>query len=308
MNIEAKAIVLATGCRERPRTARLIPGNRPQGIFTTGMLQNFVYIQHQPVGKRAIVVGAEHVSFSAVITLKHTGADVLALITDLPCHQSLLQYKLISTDRYRVPIYTDMKLTRIMGQSRVEAVELTHALDGSVHQIECDTVVFTGDWIPDYELAFYGGLTIDPKSKAPSVNQHLQTSRNGVFAVGNLIHAAETADVAALSGRYAARHVQDYLLTGEWTTAPSLPIEVTEPIAWVSPDRIIPGELVVPHGHFILRVTRLLDHPTLEVWQAECCLLRKPYRRLVPNLPVYLSDRWLKHIDASENPIRIELH
>jgi thioredoxin reductase len=308
LNIEAKAVVLATGCRERPRAARLIPGTRPQGIFTTGMLQNFVYVQHQKVGKRAIVIGAEHVSFSAVLTLKHTGADVIALVTDLPRYQSFFQYKLISTDRFRIPIYTDMKLTRIIGQGRVEAIELTHVRDGSVRQIECDTVVFTGEWIPDYELAFHGGLTINPNSKAPSVNQRLQTSRKGVFAEGNVIHAAETADVAALSGRFAAARVQAYLLTGEWTTKPSLPLVHVEPIAWISPDRIVADELAVPHGHFILRVTRVLDRPTTEVWQGDRCLWRKSYRRLVPNLPLYLSASWLKQIDASDYPIRIELH
>jgi thioredoxin reductase len=308
LNIEARAVVLTTGCRERPRPARLIPGTRPQGIFTTGMLQNFVYVQHQSVGKRALVIGAEHVSFSAVLTLKHAGVDVVALVTDLPRYQSFYQYKLISTDRYRVPIYTDMKLTRIIGQKRVEAVELTDVRDGSLRQIACDTVVFTGDWIPDYELAFYGGLSIVPKSKAPSVNQNLQTSRTGVFAAGNVVHAAETADIAALSGRYAAGHVQAYLRTGEWTSKPSLPIQLAESFAWVSPDRIVPSELTIPHGHFILRVTRVLDHSTVEVWQGERCLWRRQYRRMIPNLPVYISDRWLKQVDASDDPIRIELH
>ena len=255
-----------------------------------------------------MVIGAEHVSFSAVLTLKHAGTDVLALVTDLSRHQSFFQYKLISTDRYRVPIYTNMKVTRIIGQRRVEAVELTDVRDGSVSQIACDTVVFTGDWIPDYELAFYGGLSIDPKSKAPSVNQFLQTSRTGVFAAGNVIHAAETADVAALSGRYVARRVQAYLQNGEWMSKPSLPIQLDEAFAWISPDRIEGSELVIPHGHFILRVTKILDHPTVEVWQADRRLWRKQYRRLIPNLPVYLSDRWVQQVNASEDPIRIELH
>jgi thioredoxin reductase len=307
LNIEAQAVLLATGCRERPRAARLIPGNRPQGVFTTGMLQNLVYVQHQSIGKCAVVIGAEHVSFSAVLTLRHAGANVLALVTDFSRHQSFFQYKLISADRYRVPIYTNMRLTHIIGQKRVEAIELTDARDGSVRQIACDTVVFTGDWIPDCELAFYGGLSMDQKSKAPSVNQFLQTSRTGVFAAGNVIHAAETADVAALSGRYAARQVQTYLRNGEWTSQQSLPIQLAEPFAWVSPNRIVRNEPVIPHGHFILRVTKILDHPTVEVWQGSRHLWSRPYRRLIPNLPVYLSDRWLQQINASDEPIRIDL-
>lgn len=307
LHIQAKAVVLATGCRERPRAARLIAGTRPAGVFTTGALQNCVYLHHQQVGKRAVVVGAEHVSFSAVMTLKHAGCDVIALVTDLPRHQSFFQYKLISADRYRVPIHTNMQVTRIFGQHRVEAIELTHVIDNSISQMDCDTVVFTGGWIPDYELAFYGGVAIDPKSKAPHVTQRLQTTIKGVFAAGNLVHAAETADVAALSGRYAAGRVNEYLLTGEWQTKPTLPIEFAEPIAWVSPSAVVPGELAVPHGHFILRVTSVLARSTLEVWQGQQLLAQQSYRQLIPNLPIYLSASWLKQVKASAEPIRFEL-
>ncbi|HVU14396.1 MAG TPA: FAD-dependent oxidoreductase [Phototrophicaceae bacterium] len=305
-NLEAKAVLLATGCRERPRAARMISGSRPQGVMTTGMLQNFVYVKHQAVGKRAVVVGADHVGFSAILTLKHSGAEVAALVTDLAQHQSYFQYKLISADRYRVPVYTNVRVTRIIGQKRVEAVELTDVRDGSVRQIECDTVVFTGDWIPDYELAFYGGAALDPHSKSPAVNGRLQTSIRGVFAAGNLIHAAETADVAALSGRYAARQIADYLRGGSWASQ-SLPIQIDEALAWISPAVIDPGDLNVPHGHFILRAARLIDNATLEVWQADRCLLRRWYGKLVPNLPIYLPERWLESINAGD-PIRVEVH
>ncbi len=305
--IEAKAVLLATGCRERPRAARLVPGSRPQGVYTTGALQNMVYLHHQPVGKRAIIVGAEHVSFSSVLTLRHAGAETVALITDLPCDQSFWQYKLISAGRYGVPVWTHTKLTRIIGRARVEAVELTSMIDGSTRLVECDTVIFTGDWIPDYELAFYGGLTLDPLAKSPAVNGRLQTSTRGVFAAGNLIHAAETADVAALSGRYAARRVEDYLRTGTWLTEPPLPLQLDEAFSWISPSQIVPGEMHVPHGHFILRVKRVLELPTVEIWQGERLLWRKLYRRMVPNLPVYISDRWLRLVQSSGQPIRFEI-
>ncbi len=308
LHIAAKAVLLATGCRERPRAARLVPGSRPQGVFTTGMLQNFVYLHHQPVGKRAVIVGADHVGFSAVLTLKHANVDVLALVTDLPRHQTYFQYKLISTDRYRVPVCTNAKVTRIIGQGRVEVVELADVRDGSVRQIECDTVVFTGDWIPDYELAFSGGVSLDAHSKNPAVNGQLQTSVKGVFAAGNVIHAAETADVAALSGRYAARSVARYLSTSEWITSPSVLIQLDDALAWISPAVIHEGETSVPHGHFILRVNRVIDYPTIEVWQGERLLWRKQCGRLIPNLPLYLSDRWLEQVSGSNQPLRIELH
>lgn len=305
MEVKAKAVLLATGCRERPRAARLIPGSRPAGVFTSGMVQNLVYLHHQRVGRRAVVVGAEHVSFSAVLILKDAGAAVVAIVTDLPVDQSFFQYKLISAYRYRVPIYTNLRVTRILGRRRVEAVEVTSELDGSVRQIECDTVVFTGDWIPDNELAFHGGLEIDPGTRGPRVNLRLQTSVKGVFAAGNLIHAAETADVAALSGRYAARYVGDYLLNGDWPGTTAVPIECREPIEWVSPNMIAPGQHGAPHGHFILRVSKVLARPTITVWQASRRLWAQRFRRLAPNLPVYLSDRWLKEIDVSAGPLRL---
>jgi NADPH-dependent 2,4-dienoyl-CoA reductase/sulfur reductase-like enzyme len=304
--LEAKAVLLATGCRERPRAARLIPGSRPAGVLTTGALQNFVYLHHERVGKRAVVVGADHVGFSAVMTLKHAGADVLALVTDLPRHQSYFQYKLVITDRYRVPIYTNTRVSCIMGKRRLEALELTNVVDGSVRQIECDTVVFTGGWIPDYELAFYGGVDIDPKLKGPRVNQRLQTSVKGVFAAGNVIHAAETADVAALSGRYAARSIISYVETGAWHSA-ALPIETAEPLEWVSPSVITPGETAAPNGQFTLRVSRVVERGELMVWQGERCLWRKAQRQLVPNLPVSIPDGWLAQVDAAGGPIRILL-
>ena len=305
--IEAKAVLLATGCRERPRSARLVPGSRPQGIFTTGMLQNFVYIQHQPVGKRAVIIGADHVGFSAVLTLRHVGVEVLALVTDLPRHQSYFQYKLISTDRYGVPIYTNTQITRIIGQHRVEAVELTDVRDGSIRQVECDTVVFTGDWIPDYELAFSGGAALDSRSKSPTVNQRLQTSVKGVFAAGNLIHAAESADVAALSGRYAAGCIEQYLRTDEWQTASALPIQLDPAFTWISPSEVIPGEPFAPHGHFILRVKQVFDYPKIEVRQGERLLWYKRFNELVPNLPIYISDTWLAQVAPSDQPIRFLL-
>jgi NADPH-dependent 2,4-dienoyl-CoA reductase/sulfur reductase-like enzyme len=253
------------------------------------------------------VVGAEHVSFSAALTLKESGTEVVALVTDLPRHQSFLQYKLISTDRFRIPVYTNWKVSGIFGQRRVEAVELTHTLDGSTRRVACDTVVFTGDWIPDYELAFAGRVEIDPNSHSPAVNQSLQTSTRGVFAAGNLIHAAETADIAALSGRYAARRVRDYLDTGAWPTQPAVPIQLDEALAWVSPSALVPSVGGVPRGRFVLRASRWVDRAVVEVWQGERCLWRKAGMRLVPNLPMYLPDAWLKQVQG-EAPVRIVVH
>ena len=113
--LEPPAVVLATGCRERPRSARLVPGSRPAGVMTTSTLQQLVYLHGERVGRRAVVVGAEHVSFSAVATLAHGGASVAGLVTDLPRHQSLAVFRLGAAIRYRARLWTRTALTAIHG-------------------------------------------------------------------------------------------------------------------------------------------------------------------------------------------------
>jgi thioredoxin reductase len=225
--LTARAVVLATGTRERPRAARLVPGDRPAGVLTTGALQQFSALHHQPIGRRAVIVGAEHVSFSAVLTLRHLGCDVAAMVTPLPRHQTYAPLRWATATRHRVPVRTGVDVATVIGRGRVEAVELT---DGS--RIACDTVVFTGDWVPDHELARRAGCTMVPVARAPAVTSGFGTSAPGVFAIGNLVHPAETADVCALDGRAAAHHVSRYLIDDRW--APSDPIAVTAPIRWAS--------------------------------------------------------------------------
>jgi thioredoxin reductase len=200
-DIDADAIILATGARERPRAARLVPGDRPQGILTTGSLQQLA-LKGLRVGKRAVIVGAEHVSFSAVLTLAHVGCRAVAMVTPLPCHQSYGVLKLAAATVRRVPVLTGVDIAEITGRRRVESVELT---DG--RRIDCDTVVFTGSWIPDHELARRSGLAMDPDIKGPVVDSSFQTSRENVFAIGNLAHKVSAADRCAIDGRAVAAAV-----------------------------------------------------------------------------------------------------
>jgi thioredoxin reductase len=197
-DLDADAVVLATGARERPRSARLVPGDRPAGIFTTGSLQQLV-MAGQHVGTRAVIVGAEHVSFSAILTLAHVSCRSVAMVTRLPRHQSYGVLKFAAASIRRVPVLTGVDIAAIVGRRRVEHVMLT---DG--RRIDCDTVVFTGDWIPDNELARRSGLTMNAAIKGPSVDSAFRTSRDNVFAVGNLVHRVAAADRCALDGKAVA--------------------------------------------------------------------------------------------------------
>jgi len=200
-DLDADAIVLATGARERPRSARLVPGDRPMGILTTGSLQQLA-MKGRQVGTRAVIVGAEHVSFSAVLTLRHLACRPVAMVTALPRHQSYGVLKLATATIHRVPVLTGVEVAEIVGKQRVEHVVLT---DGRV--IGCDTVVFTGGWIPDNELSRRSGLEMDPAIKGPVVDTSFRTSRHDVFAIGNLVHSVAAADRCALDGRAVAEAV-----------------------------------------------------------------------------------------------------
>lgn len=305
--VTASAIVLATGCRERPRTARLIPGSRPLGVFTTGALQQLVHLDHQSVGRHAVVIGAEHVSFSAVLTLAHGGASTVAMVTEHARHQTYLPYKWLSATRLRVPILTSTRVTQILGRGRVEAVELTDVHTGAVRQLECDTLVFTGNWIPDHELARRGGLVMDPATRAPRVDLALRTSARGVFAAGNLLHGAETADVAALSGRHAARAVHTFLNSDDWTDRPPIAVACEAPLQWVSPSAISVDQQPPPHGHFIARVSEFRSHAEIVVHQGAQLLWRQRYRHLVPTLPIHAAAHWVPRVDPTRETVTFRL-
>lgn len=212
--IEASAILLATGVRERPRAARLIPGKRPQGIYTTGSLQRFLYQEHLPVGKRTVIVGAELVSLSALMSLMGEKIDCAMMVTEEANHQIEFPYVVmkwaLADIILRTPIVTNTRVSNIFGQKQVEGIELTHN-DGSKQLVECDTVIFTGNWIPEHELARMGGLAINPVTKGPVIDKNFKSSVDGVFVAGNLLRGVETADHCAMEGKWAAQAISSFL-------------------------------------------------------------------------------------------------
>ena len=308
--IQAQAVLLATGCRERPRAARLIPGDRPAGIFTTGSLQDFVHIFHSSVGKRAVVVGAELVSLSALLTLAKAHCRVSALVTEQPCHQVRGIYQPAETLVVDVwlhkPLMTNSVINRIIGRQRVTAVEIKNTVTGNVQTVPCDTVVFTGDWIPDHELARRAELDMNSRTLGPVVDTQLATSLPGVFAAGNLLRGVETSDRAATEGVYAAGAIQRYL-NGLVTGRPRIPILAEAPVKWISPDAVTLDVRQTPGGRFGFRVQKLCKHAKLQVMQNEQVLYEQPYGICVPNHSYALRDSWLAKINSEKSPIQIRL-
>jgi thioredoxin reductase len=323
--VRATAVLLATGCRERPRAARLVPGDRPSGVLTTGELQQRVYLAGERLAGRALIVGAEHVSFSAAVTLAHAGARVLALVTDQPEHQSYAAFKLGAALRWRVPVWTSAVVTRVTGANgRLTAVDLASVEDpggpggGHAQTVACDWLVFTGDWIPDHVLARTAGLALDAGTLGPSIGTSMATSARGVFAAGNLVHAAESADAAALSGRHAARQIALYLASLTAPAEPSVPavpavppvpVVADPPLRWISPNAIDAtaeaGTVLPPLGRFAIRPAEFRERTRLEAWQDGMLLARSRPLRLIPGRPVHLRAAWVTRVNPAGGPVRV---
>ena len=272
--ITPDAIILATGARERPRAARRIPGDRPNGVMTTGQLQNLVHLKHQAVGTRAVIVGAELVSWSAVLTLREIGCATVAMTTQFDQPESYAAMAIPGRLALRVPIARRTRVVRVIGRDLVEGVEIEQIGTGRRRVLECDTVIFTGDWIPDYELAQGNGLLMDLGSRGPVVDTALRTSREGIFAAGNLLHPVDTADVASLDGVHAARQVMRWL-AGEQAPTTAAPVVADAPFTWVSPGLVRTGDVAPARDRVLLWSTEYRAFPKVVVRQGARVLSRR---------------------------------
>ncbi|MFE0425593.1 FAD-dependent oxidoreductase, partial [Streptomyces sp. NPDC058953] len=200
-----------------------------------------------------VVVGAEPVSWSAALTLRRAGCRVALMVsrharTEAPAALAVGATALLGT-----PVAHRARVVRVIGRRRVEAVEIEHLDTGARRTVPCDTVVFTGDWIPDHELARAAGIELDPGTLGPLVDTALRTSRPGIFAAGNLLHPADTADVAALDGR----HVADRVAARLADPRPAEPaggarLIAAPPFRWVAPGLLRPGDPAPPRGRLLL--------------------------------------------------------
>ncbi|MCC6197725.1 MAG: FAD-dependent oxidoreductase, partial [Burkholderiales bacterium] len=190
IGVRPRAVVLATGIRERPRSARLVPGRRPaQGILTTGQLQQMVARGVPVNGRRAVVIGTEHVAFSILLTARHAGFAVVAMAGAEDRIMSYAGAALVARVM-GVPVHLSSTVEDIGGVDRVESVTL-RGPSGPL-SIACDTVIFSGDFVPDAALLPGSGIDIAAATSGPCVDQYGRTSAAGIFAAGNLLRAVES--------------------------------------------------------------------------------------------------------------------
>ncbi|MFA5956728.1 NAD(P)/FAD-dependent oxidoreductase [Hyphomicrobium sp.] len=239
LTIVAKRVIVATGVRERPRSARLISGERPLGILNTGALQEYVYLQHLVPFRRPVIVGTELVSLSSLLTCRKIGAKPVAMIEsrDRP---TVRRVSMALPRLLGVPVRYGTRIADIKGRPRVEAVTL-RLPDGSLEDVACDGVVFTGSFRPESALARSAGLEIDGGTGGPVIDQFARTSEPRIFAAGNVLHPVETAGWSWREGRRVGAFVaQD--LDGK-LSKPEHAIKLTPGtgIRYVVPQRLVPG-------------------------------------------------------------------
>jgi thioredoxin reductase len=275
LTVKAKAVVLATGARERPRSARLVPGDRPLGVYTTGQLQNLVHLQHGVPGTRAVVVGAELVSWSAVMTLREAHCRTVLMTTRFPAAESYVAFNLAGRIALRTKVSTRTRIVRVIGRATVEAVEIENLDTRARRTVDCDAVIFTGDWIPDNELARAAGLEMDPNSRGPLVDGALRTSRPGMFAAGNLVHPIDTADIAAIDGRHVAAQVMTWLRAPATTPTAVVQLLTVAPFRWIAPGLLRRHDPAPARGRLLLWTDEVVRRPTIAVHQDNRVVARR---------------------------------
>ena len=225
-----------------------------------------MHLHHAQVGSRAVIVGGELVSWSAVLTLRESGCATVGMVTGYPRAEAYTAFRVPGRFLMDGPVFTRSRLVGIHGKDRVRSAVVENIDSGKRTTVDCDTVVFTGDWIPEHELARTGGLAMDPATRGPVVDSSLRTSSPGVFAVGNLLHPVDTADGAALDGRHVATAVSRWLEHHD-ERQKAVRIRTDGPFRWVAPQLVSPEGGVAARGDLLFWVDEYRRLPKLRAIQ-----------------------------------------
>lgn len=217
--IKAKAIVLAMGCRERPRGALNIPGFRPAGIYTAGTAQRLMNIEGYRVGKEVVILGSGDIGLIMARRMMFEGANVKVVAELMPYSGGLKRNIVQCLDDYNIPLKLSHTVVNIEGKERVTGITIAKVdenrkpIPGTEEHYSCDTLLLSCGLIPENELTRGMGVTMNPVTSGPMVNDRLETGIEGVFACGNVLHVHDLVDFvseeAALAGENAAKFVQN---------------------------------------------------------------------------------------------------
>lgn len=264
--VESKSLVLAMGARERTRGAIRIAGSRPSGVLTAGLAQKLVNMKGYLPGHRVAILGSGDIGLIMARRLVLEGCEVVGVFEIMPHPNGLNRNIVQCLHDFDIPLHLSTTVARIHGRDRVEKItvapvdEALRPVAGKARDIDCDTLLLSIGLIPENELSQRLNLRLDPVTGGPVVNSSMESSMDGVFACGNVVHIHDLVDFVSKESQLAGRSA------GEYVTARRRPVDNV---------RLIPGENVaycVPHTvstdreHTVsMRVRRQLDKCTIHL-------------------------------------------
>ncbi len=217
LTICAEAVVLAMGCRERPRGALNIPGYRPAGIYSAGTAQYYVNLEGKLPGKEVVILGSGDIGLIMARRMTLEGAHVRAVVEIKPKSGGLQRNIVQCLEDFDIPLLLCHTVVDIRGKERVEGVtvakvdESGNVIAGTQVDYVCDTLLISCGLIPENELSLKCGIELDPKTSGPYVKENLETNVNGVFACGNVLHVHDLVDNVSKEAYQAGKFAADYI-------------------------------------------------------------------------------------------------
>lgn len=217
LTIEAEAIVLAMGCRERTRGAISIPGDRPSGIFTAGAAQRFINMEGYMVGKKVVILGSGDIGLIMARRMTLEGAKVEAVVELMPYSNGLTRNIVQCLEDYGIPLYLSHTVIDVKGDGRLEKViiakvdENRQPIKGTEIEFDADTLLLSVGLIPENELSKNAGVELDLRTNGLVVSESMETNREGIFACGNVVHVHDLVDFVTEEAKNAGKNAAKYI-------------------------------------------------------------------------------------------------
>lgn len=251
--IKAKAVILAMGCRERPRGALNIPGYRPAGIYSAGTAQRLVNIEGYMPGREVVILGSGDIGLIMARRMTLEGAHVKVVAELMPYSGGLKRNIVQCLDDYGIPLKLSHTVVEIRGKERVSGVTLAQVdssgkpVPGTEEEYECDTLLLSVGLIPENELSENLKVAMNPATSGPFVNESMETLTEGIFACGNVLHVHDLVDYVSLeaetAGRHAAFYAREYCKKKEKREGDSIVLKAGEGIRYTVPSFIRPEQM-----------------------------------------------------------------
>lgn len=249
LELHARAIVLAMGCRERTRAQILLPGARPAGVYTAGTAQRFVNVEGHMPGEKFVILGSGDIGMIMARRLTIEGARVERVLEIMPYLTGLTRNYVQCLLDYGITLQKQRTVNRIIGRDRVGAIEAVSVDDawnpipGTKEIIPCDTLLLSVGLIPENELSKKAGVALDPVTNGPYVDDRFMTSVPGIFAAGNVVHVYDLVDWVTEAGYVAGKGAAHFAQTDKVETGTEIPLKAGENIRYVVPHKISKAHL-----------------------------------------------------------------